>query len=263
MIDLVVNDDMARILNVDIKSVQKEYLMDSLHDGILFTPNVDHLVRLQKDRDFYCAYQQANWIVCDSVILQRLSGLLKKGIVESSPGSTFFHEYCDYHRGDEDSRIFILGGKSGVPQMAQANINQRVGRNMVVGAHSPSFTFVDDEQECDGIIRMINESMASVLVVCATSPKQENWIVRYKDRLPNVRLFMALGATVDFEAGTVQRCPLFIQRMGMEWFWRFTQEPKRLFKRYFVDDMKFFWYFGKQLLGIYKNPFEKVIGNEG
>jgi hypothetical protein len=71
----------------------------------------------------------------------------------------------------------------------------------------------------------------------------------------SVRLFMALGATVDFEAGTVTRCPLWIQRLGMEWFWRFCQEPRRLFKRYWVNDMKFFWYFGKQLCGRYKNPF--------
>ena len=105
---------MAQILNVNIQSIHKDDLLVSLYDGILFTPNVDHLVRLQKDRDFYRAYQQANWIVCDSVILQRLSGLLKKGVVESIPGSTFFHEYCDYHRSDEDGRIFILGGKSGV-----------------------------------------------------------------------------------------------------------------------------------------------------
>jgi UDP-N-acetyl-D-mannosaminuronic acid transferase (WecB/TagA/CpsF family) len=66
---------------------------------------------------------------------------------------------------------------------------------------------------------------------------------------------MALGATVDFEAGSAKRCPLSIQRLGMEWFWRFCQEPRRLFKRYFVDDMKFFWYFGKQLLGVYQDPF--------
>ena len=262
----------VRILNVDILSVRKQELLERLAEGVAFTPNVDHLVRLQKDRKFYEAYQQADWLVCDSVILHRLSKLLRKPIIESIPGSTFFDEFCIFHREDESCRIFILGGKDGVPQQAMENINRRMGRKMVVGAHSPSFQFVGDEEESRGIVEMVRASGATVLVVCATSPKQEVWIARWRraleghtestksteraDAKEGVRLFMALGATVDFEAGMVKRCPLWLQRLGLEWFWRFCQEPRRLFRRYFIQDMQFFWYFGKQLLGLYKNPFE-------
>lgn len=306
----------VRILNSDILSVEKRDLLTQLECGVLFTPNVDHLVRLQKDRFFYEAYRQADWVVCDSVILHRLSRLLKHSIVESIPGSTFFREFCDYHREDENCKIFILGGKEGVAQKAEERINGRVGRRMVVGACSPSFHFVEDETESLELVRKVNASGATVLVVCATSPKQEIWIAKYRKMLEEghtdltdstdnngslcsklkenlkenycrptestemaerichtdstdltdgkltvsktgMKLFMALGATVDFEAGTVKRCPMWIQRLGMEWFWRFCQEPRRLFKRYWVDDMKFFWYFGKQLLGLYKNPFDQ------
>lgn len=269
----------VRVLNIDILSIRKRNLLETLGQGVVFTPNIDHLVRLQKDKAFYEAYQQADWVVCDSVILHRLSHLLKHSIVESIPGSTFFRDFCDYHREDKDCKIFILGGKEGVAQKAEERINGRVGRRMVVGACSPSFYFVEDEQESLELVRMISESGATVLVVCATSPKQEIWIAKYRNQLelridgtidsgnletqtsdlrhqPSVKLFMALGATVDFEAGVVKRCPLWIQRLGMEWFWRFLHEPRRLFKRYWIDDMKFFWYFGKQLLGLYKNPFE-------
>lgn len=245
-----------RILNGHILAIDKCGLMEHLHDGVLFTPNIDHLVRLQKDKDFYEAYKQADWIICDSVILQRCSRLLKHPIVESIPGSTFFREYCDYHKDDENVRIYIMGGKEGVPQRAMERINERCGRKIIVGAHSPSFSFVKDEEESGRLVEMVNESEATILMVCATSPKQELWIARYRKMMPHVRLFMALGATVDFEAGTVKRCPQMFRGMGLEWFWRFTQEPKRLFRRYFVDDPVFFWYFGKQLLGVYKNPFE-------
>ena len=247
--------DIIRVLNVDILNITKQALLRHLERGVVFTPNVDHLVRLQKDKAFYEAYQQADWVVCDSVILRRLSRLLKHCIVESIPGSTFFREFCEFHRQDGDCRLFILGGKEGVAQQAMTNINQRIGRSIVVGAYSPSFHFVDDEQESKELVRMINGSGATVLVVCATSPKQEIWIARYKHLLHSVKIFMALGATVDFEAGAVRRCPLWIQRFGMEWFWRFSQEPRRLFKRYWLDDPKFFWYLGKQLAGTYKNPF--------
>lgn len=246
---------MVRILNCNILSIKKKELLQQLERGVLFTPNIDHLVRLQRDREFCEAYQKAEWVICDSVVLCRLSRLLKNGIPESIPGSTFFREFCVFHKSDEDIRIFILGGKDGVPQRALININRRIGREIVIGAHSPSFQFVNDERESLNLVNMIEKTGATVLVVCATSPKQEVWIARYRSQLPSIKLFMALGATVDFEAGNVKRCPLNIQKMGMEWFWRFCQEPRRLFKRYFVDDMMFFWYFGKQLLGGYHDPF--------
>ena len=73
--------------------------------------------------------------------------------------------------------------------------------------------------------------------------------------MPNVKTWMALGATIDFEAGNVKRAPHWMQTLGMEWFYRFLMEPKRLFKRYFIDDMQFFYFFSQQLLGVYKNPF--------
>jgi exopolysaccharide biosynthesis WecB/TagA/CpsF family protein len=131
-----------------------------------------------------------------------------------------------------------------------------MGREIVVGAHSPSFGFEKNEQECEELVRIVNESGANTVLVGVGAPKQEKWIMRWKGKMPGVKLWMALGATIDFEAGTLQRAPQIYRKIGMEWLYRFFKEPKRLFRRYFVDDTKFFWYFGKQLLGIYKNPFE-------
>ena len=74
--------------------------------------------------------------------------------------------------------------------------------------------------------------------------------------MPNVGIWMSLGATIDFEAGNIKRAPKIWQKLYMEWFYRFLQEPRRMYKRYFVDDPIFFWHFGKQLLGQYKNPFK-------
>ena len=82
--------------------------------------------------------------------------------------------------------------------------------------------------------------------------------MKYRDFMPHVDLFMALGATIDFEAGTLKRAPKIWQKIGMEWLYRVLKEPKRLFKRYFIDDMQFFYYFSLQLLNLYKNPFTKT-----
>ena len=243
------------ILNVSILSITKDELLGSMDKGVLITPNVDHLVKLQKDKGFYEVYRKADWVVCDSNIVCRASKLLKEPLPEAIPGSSFFTDYYMYHKDDQDCRIYLLGAAEGIAEKARKNINTKVGRDIVVGAHSPSFGFEKDERECEKLVSLVNESGASVLLVGVGAPKQEKWIMKYKDRMPGVRLFMALGATIDFEAGTLKRAPETWRKLGLEWLYRFFREPRRLFKRYFVD-MKFFWYFGKQLLGIYRNPWD-------
>lgn len=245
------------MLNVDILSITKDCLLKNLKKGVLVTPNVDHLVKLQRDRVFYEVYQKAEWVVCDSKILYLLSKLLKQPLPEAIPGSSFFTSYYMYHKDDPGCRIFLLGAREGVAAKAMERINEKVGRRIVVGAHSPSFGFEKDERECEELIGIVNRSGANVLLVGVGAPKQEKWIVRYRDRMPGVDLFMALGATIDFEAGTLKRAPMFWQKIGMEWFYRCLKEPRRLLRRYFVDDMQFFYYFAKQLLGLYKDPFGK------
>ncbi len=246
----------TRILNVDILSITKDCLLEKLKKGVLVTPNVDHLVKLQRDREFYGVYQKAEWVVCDSKILYLLSKLLKRPLPEAIPGSSFFTSYYMYHKDDPDCRIFLLGAKEGIAAKAMQRINEKVGRRIVVGAHSPSFGFEKNEKECEELIDIINKTGANVLLVGVGAPKQEKWIMKYRDRMPGVDLFMALGATIDFEAGTLKRAPAIWQKIGIEWLYRCMKEPKRLFKRYFVDDMQFFYYFTKQLLGMYKDPFK-------
>ncbi len=246
-----------KILNSNILSLTQMDLLDQLQRGVLITPNLDHLVKLQHDREFYEVYRQAEWVVCDSKILYMLSKLLKHPLPEAIPGSSFFTAFYMFHKDDQDCRIFLLGAKEGIAQKAMERINEKVGRKIVVGAHSPSFGFEKNERECEALVDIVNKSGANVLLVGVGAPKQEKWIMKYRNQMPDVDLFMALGATIDFEAGTLKRAPRLWQKLGMEWLYRCLKEPRRLFKRYFVDDMQFFYYFAQQLLGIYKNPFGK------
>ena len=249
--------DTTKILNIDILSLTQKELLERLDEGVLITPNVDHLVKLQSDKEFYEVYQKAEWVVCDSKILYLLSKLLKHPLPEAIPGSSFFTSYYLYHKDDPNCRIFLLGAKEGVAKKAMERINEKVGRKMVVGAHSPSFGFEKNIEECHKLVEMVNRSGANVLLVGVGAPKQEKWIMKYRSQMTSVDLFMALGATIDFEAGTLKRAPRLWQKLGMEWLYRCLKEPRRLFKRYFVDDMQFFYYFAQQLLGIYKDPFGK------
>ncbi|MCD8291263.1 MAG: WecB/TagA/CpsF family glycosyltransferase, partial [Prevotella sp.] len=243
--------DSIRVLNCNILSLTQGELLENLTKGVLVTPNVDHLIKLQKDKPFYDIYKRAEWVVCDSKVIYLLSKLLRHPLPEAIPGSSFFTAFYEYHKGDENCKIFLLGAAEGIALKAMERINGKVGRDIVVGAHSPSYGFERNEKECEDLVRIVNESGATVLLVGVGAPKQEKWIMKYRERMPKVNIFMALGATIDFEAGTLKRAPKAWQKLGMEWLYRFLNEPKRLFKRYFVDDMCFFYYFVKQLLGLY------------
>lgn len=245
------------LFNIHLNNIKQDDLLRQLTDGIFITPNVDHIIKLQKDRLFYDIYQNADWIVCDSKIVQLGLKFLGKPVKEVIPGSSFFSAYYQHHKDNDQIRIFLLGAAEGIARKAQEEINKKVGRNMVVASHSPSFGFENDEQECEEILSLINTSGATVLVVGVGAPKQEKWIYKYKDRLSNIKLFMALGATIDFEAGTLKRAPVWMQKMSLEWAYRLFKEPKRLWKRYMIDDLPFLGLILKEKLKIYRNPFEE------
>lgn len=244
----------VELLNVSIDNVSQVEFLEKFKSGIVFTPNVDHLMKLQSDREFFKTYQSATYKLCDSKILFYVSRLLGTPIKEKISGSDLFPAFYEYHKNNEDIKIFLLGAREGVALKAQAKINEEVGRDIVVGAHSPSFGFEKNEEECLKIIDLINQSGATVLAVGVGAPKQENFICKYKDKFTNIKIFLAIGATIDFEAGNIKRAPKWISEIGMEWLYRLLAEPKRLWKRYLVHGPSFFWLVLKQKLNLYVDP---------
>lgn len=242
------SDKKVSILNAEINNFSMAELLHELKSGVVFTPNVDHIIKLQKDEEFREAYEAADYKVCDGQVLIYALRFLGTPVKEKISGSDLFPAFYEYHKDNEDIRIFLLGAREGVAKTAQAKINQKAGREIVVGAHSPSFGFEKDEAECQKIIEMIQASGATVLAVGVGAPKQEKWIHQYKDQLTNINIFMAIGATIDFEAGAQQRAPKWMSDAGLEWLYRISQEPKRLWKRYLVEDLPFLWMVLKQKL---------------
>jgi len=240
-----------QILNIEIDNFSKIEFLEILRSGVVFTPNVDHLIKLQKDPEFVQAYSICHYKLCDSQILVYASKFLGTPIKEKISGSDFFPAFYNYHRSNRNVKIFLLGARQGVASKAQNKINQKIGRDIVVATYSPPFGFEKDEEECQKIVNMINNSGATVLAIGVGAPKQEKWIYKYKDRLPSIKIFMAIGATIDFEAGSVKRSPKWMSQVGLEWLFRMLCEPKRLWKRYLVDDLLFFLLILKQKLNLY------------
>lgn len=88
----------VKVLNINIQNITRQELLENLKEGVLVTPNLDHLIKLQKDKEFYDVYQKSEWVVCDSKILYLFGKLLKTPIKEAIPGSSFFTSYYMYHK---------------------------------------------------------------------------------------------------------------------------------------------------------------------
>ena len=240
----------VNILNVPIDNLSMKELLEKLrYGGVVFTPNVDHLIKLRKDREFNRVYHEADYRVCDSQLVFFAARFLGSPLQEKISGSDLFPAFCRYYKNDHKVKIFLLGGLPGVAAAAHRNINSKTGREIVIDSYSPPFDFESDPAECRKIINLINQSGASVLAVGLGAPKQEKWICRYKSQLKNVKTFFAIGATIDFEAGKVSRAPEWMSDSGLEWLYRLLKEPKRLWRRYLVEDLSFFFLILKQKLG--------------
>ncbi len=136
----------------------------------------------------------------------------------------------------ENKKAFLLGASDEVIVKAREHFQKQNPSLDIAGVHSG---FFDDDQL---ICAMINDSKADLLVIGMGVPKQELWLDKNKQHLHSVKLAVAGGAIFDFSAGAVSRAPQWVQNMGLEWLYRFTQEPTRLFRRYFIGNFTFMFH---------------------
>lgn len=244
----------SRILNAWVDSLTVQEIVEQLDPGgILFTLNPDHLYWLQRNADFAAAYREAAIVSSDSKYVYWGLGFLGRAIKQKSSGSDIVPAYWRHHANNPAVSIFMLGAKPGVAQRARERINRLAGREIVVGALGPSFNFVNDERETAAAVEAINASGATCLIVGLGAPKQEIWIHRNRARMPKVKVYMGVGATIDYEAEAVKRAPGWMTRNGLEWVYRMTTEPRRYWRRY-TRTLEYFWLVLLDRLGLYRSP---------
>lgn len=214
----------------------------------VLTPNVDHIVKLNKDMSFKRVYDNASLVLADGMPLVWASKLLKKPLLERVSGSDVFPEVCKM-ASVNNLKVFFLGGLEGVAASAAKKLQEESPGLKVVGTYSPPFGFEKDKVENTKIINMIREANPDILFVGLGAPKQEKWIFNNIEEL-KTPVALGIGASFDFVAGSIKRAPLWMRNKGLEWFWRFCNEPIRLFKRYFIEDLKFLYLLFKEKYNI-------------
>lgn len=232
-----------KFMNTYISNVTMQQALDEIEiminqDKLCYVVaiNVDVVLKMEDDSELNQIVDCADMVFVDGKPLIWISQLYKKPIVEKVSGSDLVPLLCK-RVSEKGYSVFILGGKDGVANKAKKNLEEIYPNINIVGTYSPKFGFENDEIELGRINKIISEKRPDVLLACLGCPKQEKFIY-YNMNKYKAKVSICAGATVDFMAGNVKRAPLWMSRNGLEWFYRFLQEPKRLFKRYFIDDIK-------------------------
>ena len=206
---------------------------------MVVTPNVDHVILLSKDEKLRTMYRKAAFTFPDGMPLVWFSRLLPapfrlKERVTGADLVVILLKRC----GQISQSISVVGGEPGKEAEILLRLREFFPDTEIKGVIAPPFGFENDPTQSSAIIEQLNQWQADHLFVGVGFPKQEKFITDHWEEL-NFHTAMGVGAAVDLALGYKKRAPRWIQKIGFEWFWRFLQEPGRLFNRYFVRDAGF------------------------
>ena len=216
---------------------------------LLSTGNAYTIVMAQRNARLMAHYHQADAVLPDGMIPVWLTKLLPTSVPDKVAGPLFFQEFTR-RAPSRGHSIFLLGSSEAVLAQMQANMRAMAPGVEIVGALSPPFAETFSEAQDEAMLKSIEAANPDALFVGLQAPKQELWLSKHHDRL-RVPVRMGVGAAFDFTAGTKKHAPAWASKMGLEWFVRWSDEPRRLTGRYLASLLVFvyfLWRNGLQLL---------------
>jgi len=218
--------------------------------------NAAKIVKMQEDKDLYNSVVNADIINADGMPIVWASKLLRNPLPERVAGIDLMQELIKlaYRQG---YKIFFFGAREEVVKKVVEKYSKEYSPEIIAGYRNGYYS----EKEEPLIAKQIAESGANILFVAISSPKKEKFLYKYKDVLKNVNFIMGVGGSFDVIAGKVKRAPKWMQRCGLEWFYRLLQEPRRMWKRYLIGNTKFMILFLKEFLKIKLHKKQKLKSN--
>lgn len=197
--------------------------------------NVDKLVKASRDVELRRIINECPLINVDGMPVVWASRLLGKPLKERVAGVDLFESLMK-RSAEKGWRVYLLGAREEVV-LGVKQIYMRKYPGLTVAGYRNGYWKPEEEAE---VVEQIKAAQADLLFVAISSPMKEHFLGRYQAEM-KIPFAMGVGGTFDVAVGKVKRAPVWMQEAGLEWFYRFLQEPRRMFKRYFVDDMFFFW----------------------
>ncbi|NTU93328.1 MAG: WecB/TagA/CpsF family glycosyltransferase [Chlorobiaceae bacterium] len=233
-------DGIFRILDLDIDNLTMDEAIAVIAARIegkkqarIFFVNPDCLNKSVSDREYFELLKSGDCLFPDGIGLIIAGKMLNTPLKENINGTDMLPFLCRMAaaRGE---RLFLLGGKPGVAEMAAMKLREHYGVSIAGTAHG----YFNHETESRSVVDRINESGASILLVAFGTPIQEKWISRHHDVLAPLVL-MGVGGLFDFYSGNISRAPRWLREIGLEWVYRILQEPGRMWKRYVIGNPLF------------------------
>lgn len=235
--------DKQPLLNTYVSNVTMAEAVESIEEMLaagkksyVVAINVDVVMKIEEDPYLKKITDEADMVLVDGTPLVWISKYYKNPVKEKVSGSDLVPQLCKT-AAEKGYTLFILGGKDGVADQAKQKLEETYPDIRIVGTYAPPLGFEKDEAKLAETNAIISQAAPDLLIACLGCPKQEKFIYENIEKY-NAKVSVCAGATVDFLAGNVKRAPKWMSDHGLEWLYRFFQEPKRLFKRYFIDDVK-------------------------
>ena len=236
-------DDLSRevysVLGVPIDAIEMPAVLCSIERAskspspfLISTPNLNFLVTSQSDPEFRESLLQSDLCPADGMPIIWIARLLGIPIRKRIAGSDIFEALKTRSNSERPLTIFMFGGTEQVASTVSQRLDSSSTSLKCVGWACPGYISVDELSD-DHFIDQINSSGADFLVAALGAKKGQRWLLRNHNRL-QIPLRAHLGATINFQAGTVKRASIALQKLGLEWLWRIKEEPS-LFGRYWHD----------------------------
>jgi len=214
---------------------------------------VHGVMESQRDPALRDIHNRAGLVVPDGMPLVWLSWLSGHGFVERVYGPDLMLACCaaSVPRG---YRHYLYGGAADVPERLAARLQERFPGLKIAGTWSPPFRELSAAEEQD-VIDRITLAKPDIVWVGLSTPKQERWMARYVERLP-VPVLIGVGAAFDLHAGLKKQAPRWMQPIGLEWLFRLATEPRRLWRRYLINNPWFVWRLLLQSTGLVRHDLD-------
>ena len=233
----------VNILGVGISAINMDIALETIEDWIarqehhyICVTGVHGVIESQRDDELRHIHNASGLTTPDGMPLVWLSRLKGHQYVDRVYGPDLMLALCKRSITD-GYRHFFYGGAEGVPEQLAANLRQRFPRLQVVGIYSPPFRPLTPEED-EQVIQMINQAAPDIIWVGLSTPKQERWMAAHIGRV-KAPVLVGVGAAFDFLAGRKRQAPRWMQRSGLEWLFRLLTEPRRLWRRYLVNNPLF------------------------
>lgn len=198
--------------------------------------NAVKLVNMQEDEELFESVASADLINADGAGVTLLAKMLRTPFPERVAGIDLMQALVR-HAPHHGWKCYFLGARENIVTEVVRRYGEKYGGSIIAGYRNGYFSSADE----DAIVEDISSSGANILFVAISSPKKEIFLHRHREKLNGVNFIMGVGGSFDVVAGKVKRAPLWMQRLGLEWFGRFIQEPNRV-RVFFLPFLKFLYY---------------------